>query len=66
MNRRDFLAISVGAFNLQSSNVLEEFEYGDVVLAPGLAQSQFEQTQGALLSLNEDSLLKPWLARARA
>ena len=43
---------------------LEEFSYGDVELAPGLAQTQFEQTQSVLLSLNEDSLLKPWRLRA--
>ncbi len=43
---------------------LEEFGYGDVELASGPAQKQFEQTQSVLLSLNEDSLLKPWRLRA--
>src|SRR3954447_6956022 len=43
---------------------LLEFSYRDVDLAPGLAQTQFEQTQSVLLSLNEDSLLKPWRLRA--
>jgi hypothetical protein len=43
---------------------LQEFSYGDVELAPGPAQTQFEQTQSVLLSLNEDSLLKPWRLRA--
>ncbi|MGI8960958.1 MAG: beta-L-arabinofuranosidase domain-containing protein [Bryobacteraceae bacterium] len=43
---------------------LEEFAYGDVDLAPGLAQTQFDQTQSVLLSLNDDSLLKPWRLRA--
>ena len=43
---------------------LEEFHYGDVHLMPGYAQAQFEQTQSVLLSLNEDSLLKPWRLRA--
>ena len=43
---------------------LEEFRYSDVKLAPGLAQTQFEQTQSVLLSLNDDSLLKPWRLRA--
>ncbi len=43
---------------------LQEFGYEDVELAPGLAQTQFEQTQSVLLSLNEDSLLKPWRLRA--
>ena len=44
--------------------LLKEFGYGDVSLAPGLAQTQFEETQAVLLSLNEDSLLKPWRLRA--
>jgi uncharacterized protein len=43
---------------------LQEFNYSDIELAPGLAQTQFEQTQSVLLSLNEDSLLKPWRLRA--
>jgi len=43
---------------------LKEFPYGQVELAPGLTQSQFEQTQSVLLSLDEDALLKPWRARA--
>jgi DUF1680 family protein len=48
----------------QEPILLKEFGYGDVSLAPGLAQSQFEQTQAVLMSLNEDSLLKPWRLRA--
>jgi DUF1680 family protein len=43
---------------------LDDFGYGDVALMPGLAQTQFEQTQSVLLGLNEDSLLKPWRLRA--
>jgi hypothetical protein len=43
---------------------LEEFGYEDVTLSPGRAQTQFEQTQSVLMSLNEDSLLKPWRLRA--
>ncbi len=43
---------------------LQEFEYGAVQLAPGQAQSQFENTQAVLLALNEDSLLKPFRLRA--
>jgi len=43
---------------------LIEVPYSAVQLAPGLAQSQFEHTQSVLLSLNEDSLLKPWRLRA--
>ena len=44
--------------------ILETFAYGDVALAPGLARTQFEQTQSVLLGLNDDSLLKPWRLRA--
>jgi hypothetical protein len=47
-----------------SSKLLNEFGYGDVELAAGPAQTQFEQTQAVLMSLNEDSLLKPWRLRA--
>ncbi len=43
---------------------LDEFGYGDVALAPGPAQTQFDQTQSVLMTLNEDSLLKPWRLRA--
>ena len=43
---------------------LEEFPYGAVQLAPGLARSQFEQTQSVLLGMNVDSLLKPYRLRA--
>lgn len=43
---------------------LQEFGYGSVDLAPGPAQAQFEQTCAVLMSLNEDSLLKPWRLRA--
>jgi uncharacterized protein len=52
------------AFPKTAPPVLQEFDYGDVDLGPGLAQEQFEQTQSVLLSLNEDSLLKPWRSRA--
>lgn len=48
----------------QEPILLKEFGYGDVSLAPGLAETQFEQTQAVLMSLNEDSLIKPWRLRA--
>jgi hypothetical protein len=48
----------------ESRTRLREFGYGDVELAPGLAQTQFENTQSVLISLNDDSLLKPWRLRA--
>jgi uncharacterized protein len=51
-------------FAADTSTFLQEFGYGDVTLAPGRAQTQFEQTQSVLMSLNKDSLLKPWRLRA--
>ena len=33
-------------------------------LAPGRAETQFQETQAILLSLNDDALLKPWRLRA--
>jgi hypothetical protein len=66
--RRSFLqsAASVAAAAALPSEAppLAEFRYSDVELAPGLAQTQFEETQSILLGLNEDSLLKPWRLRA--
>lgn len=46
------------------TGLLEEFGYGDVQLAPGLPRSQFEHTQGVVLRMNIDSLLKPYRLRA--
>jgi len=69
-SRRSFLAATGGGAlsSLASAETnaapLEEFGYGEVDLTPGRAQTQFEQAQGILLSLNEDSLLKPWRLRA--
>jgi len=68
--RRSFLKSVAGAAALSARagdeppRPLEEFNYSDIELAPGLAQTQFEQTQAVLLGLNEDSLLKPWRLRA--
>jgi len=46
------------------TDLLEEFGYGDVRLAPGLPRAQFEQTQHVMLRMNVDSLLKPYRLRA--
>jgi uncharacterized protein len=64
--RRSFLgAVAMAATSsLREEEPLQELNYSDVQLAPGLAQIQFEQTQAVLLGLNEDSLLKPWRLRA--
>jgi hypothetical protein len=65
-SRRAFLqSASVALFaSAPPPTPLREFSYGDVDLAPGLPQTQFDRTQSVLLSLNEDSLLKPWRLRA--
>jgi len=78
MDRREFLKSSaaVGAAALvgnaalglgvepNSIKPLQEFGYGDVELAPGRMQNQFDETQTVLLGMDEDSLLKPWRLRA--
>jgi hypothetical protein len=38
---------------------LEQFDYGDVVLASGLHEKQLEETHSILMGLSDDSLLKP-------
>ncbi|HEX4170037.1 MAG TPA: beta-L-arabinofuranosidase domain-containing protein [Bryobacteraceae bacterium] len=70
-SRRSFLktaaAVGVSSSLFASEErpaLLNEFGYGDVQLAPGPLQQQFENTQSVLLSLNEDSLLKPFRLRA--
>src|SRR5437868_3996527 len=42
---------------------LSEFGYGEVQLAPGPQQRQFEENHELLLNLSEDSLLKPFRQR---
>jgi uncharacterized protein len=43
-----------------ASTPLEEFGYGDVMLDSPLHEEQLRQTHTLLMSLNEDSLLKPF------
>jgi hypothetical protein len=40
--------------------LLEQFDYGDVVLAGDLHNQQLEQTHSVLMGLSDDSLLKPF------
>jgi uncharacterized protein len=42
---------------------LSQFDYGEVQLAPGPLQRQFEENHHLLLKLSEDSLLKPFRQR---
>jgi uncharacterized protein len=39
---------------------LEQFDYGDVVLASSLHEKQLEETHSVLMELSDDSLLKPF------
>ena len=48
----------------KAPELLQEFAYGDVQLAPGLLQQQFEQTQSVLMGISDDSMLRPWRERA--
>jgi len=43
---------------------LQEFGYGDVQLAPGRMQTQFEETQAVLMGMDENALVKPYRMRA--
>jgi hypothetical protein len=57
-------ALGFAAGEAADAKPLQEFGYGDVQLAPGRMQTQFEETQAVLLGLNEDALLRPWRLRA--
>jgi uncharacterized protein len=70
-----FLAVSAYAATAPAStaaalpasaptDLLDEFGYGEVRLAPGLPQNQFAHTQGVMLRMDIDSLLKPYRSRA--
>ncbi len=46
------------------SDVLQQFAYNEVQLAPGPLQRQFEENHTLFLNLSEDSMLKPFRQRA--
>lgn len=50
----------IGAFPAPSAEVLDEFGYGDVDLNSALHEKQLDDHLELLMSLNEDSLLKPF------
>ena len=69
VSRRQFLySVSIAAagaasrgFSLDLGRApLEEFDYGNVVLASELHNRQFENTQRVLLGIDDDALLKPF------
>ena len=45
---------------ITSLQPLEQFDYGDVVLASDLHEKQLQETHSVLMGLSEDSLLKPF------
>ncbi|HME34369.1 MAG TPA: beta-L-arabinofuranosidase domain-containing protein [Candidatus Sulfotelmatobacter sp.] len=60
--RSSALALRSGPFFSDpiQSGPLEEFGYGDVTLHSALHEGQLQQTHDLLMSLSEDSLLKPF------
>jgi uncharacterized protein len=54
---RFFLEMQAGS---PAQQPLEQFDYGDVVLASGLHEKQLEETHSVLMGLSDDSLLKPF------
>jgi DUF1680 family protein len=60
--RNSVLALRPGPFlsNPVQSGPLEEFGYGDVTLHSARHEEQLRQTHDLLMSLSEDSLLKPF------
>jgi len=60
----ELMAEGLAAADSSASKPLQEFGYGDVELAPGRMRTQFEETRTVLLSMDEDSLLRPWRLRA--
>src|SRR5687768_15608767 len=62
--RPGFLRASPPDRALEHGRPLREFAYRQVSFQPGLQQAQLEQTHAVLMHLNEDSLLRPFRARA--
>ncbi|HYM26523.1 MAG TPA: beta-L-arabinofuranosidase domain-containing protein [Steroidobacteraceae bacterium] len=70
LSRRDFAALGLGALTAaglpraraaaQPQPVLAEFGYGDVALDSAAHRAQIENTHEVLMSLSEDSLLRPF------
>lgn len=66
ITRRELLAGTAAALCTASTRgqpLLEQFDYGQVQLAPGPPSAQLEQTHQVLMSLSEDSLLCPYRVR---
>jgi uncharacterized protein len=57
---RSFWCRSAWGAELSAGPPLAEFGYGDVILSSDLHETQLRETQAVLMSLSEDSLLKPF------
>lgn len=57
-------ASRIPARTFEHGEALSEFHYGQVALESGLHRAQLEQTHALLMNLDEDSLLRPFRARA--
>lgn len=57
-------SLGLGAAAGDSSNVLEEFGYGDVSLNSPIHEEQLRQTHAVLMGLDNDALMKPFRAMA--
>jgi hypothetical protein len=53
-------SLALGAPDGEARIVLQEFGYGDVSLDGSIHEHQLQQTHQLLMSLSEDSLLKPF------
>jgi DUF1680 family protein len=62
--RPELFAEGLAAGESVAAKPLQEFGYGDVQLAPGRMQTQFEETQSVLMGLDENALVKPYRVRA--
>lgn len=66
MTRRELLGAAAAAACTgfaSTRQVLQQLDYRQVRLGPGPLETQFEQTHALLMSLDEDSLLRPFRVR---
>jgi hypothetical protein len=70
ITRRDILRRTSGLAGLYAFNgfakqpaILEQLDYSQVTFGPGPLERQFRENHALVLSLNEDSLLKPYRQR---
>jgi len=59
-SRKAWSSTSKSDRDFEHGDPLREFNYGQIEFRPGLHQTQLEQTHKVLMSLDEDSLLRPF------